>query len=169
MSDPGAGKNQADASSSLLPEGLPSFEEVTRSMQVFIIHQLLCHNHHNAKSYAKESYRLQDLAEREVEAWPSPTVPQPVCPTTVVPQPLYPSTTVVPQPVCPSTLLPQPVCPSALVPQPVYPPTVPQSVCPSSLVPQPVCPPTVPQPGPPTVSQPGGQVVLPILEGCCGN
>ena len=34
MSDPGAGKNQADASSSLLPEGLPSFEEVTRSMQV---------------------------------------------------------------------------------------------------------------------------------------
>ena len=34
MSDPGAGKNEAGASSSLLPEGLPSFEEVTRSMQV---------------------------------------------------------------------------------------------------------------------------------------
>ena len=35
MSDPGAGKKQPDATSSLLPEGLPSFEEVTRSMQVF--------------------------------------------------------------------------------------------------------------------------------------
>ena len=30
--------------------------------------------------------RMQDLAEREVEAWPSPTVPQPFCPPTV-PQP----------------------------------------------------------------------------------
>ena len=30
--------------------------------------------------------RMQDLAEREVEAWPSPTVPQPLCPPTV-PQP----------------------------------------------------------------------------------
>ena len=40
MSDPGSGKNQkSQLSSSLLPEGLPSFEEVTRSMQV--IHTFL--------------------------------------------------------------------------------------------------------------------------------
>ena len=37
MSDPGSGKNKTEKNSSLLPEGLPSFEEVTRSMQVWII------------------------------------------------------------------------------------------------------------------------------------
>ena len=37
MSDPGSGKNKTEKNSSLLPEGLPSFEEVTRSMQVLII------------------------------------------------------------------------------------------------------------------------------------
>ena len=54
MSDPGAlgaEKNQTDASSSLLPEGLPSFEEVTRSMQV--IHQSpipdICHFFYTGK------------------------------------------------------------------------------------------------------------------------
>ena len=40
--------------------------------------------------------RMQDLAEREVEAWPSPTVPQPLCPPSAVAQPLCPPT--VPQP-----------------------------------------------------------------------
>jgi len=89
MSDPGAGKNQADTSSSLLPEGLPSFEEVTRSMQ--------------------------DLAEREVEVWPSPTVPQPLCQSTLVPQPSFPSNTVVPQPVCPP-IVPQPGPPTVCQP-----------------------------------------------------
>lgn len=57
---------------------------------------------------------MQDLAEREVEAWPSPTVPQPLCPTTVVPQPVCP-TTVVSQPVSPPTV-PQPGPPAVCQP-----------------------------------------------------
>jgi len=92
MSDPGAlgaEKNQTDASSSLLPEGLPSFEEVTRSMQ--------------------------DLAEREVEAWPSPTVPQPLCPTTVLPQPLWQPT--VPQPGPPAVCQPGGQAAAGILPQ----------------------------------------------------
>ena len=47
---------------------------------------------------------MQDLAEREVEAWPSPTVPQPLCPTTVLPQPLWQPT--VPQPGPPAVCQP---------------------------------------------------------------
>ena len=60
MSDPGAlgggGKNQADAPSSCLPEGLPSFEEVTRSMQVF--HQLPCHSHNDAKILKDYAHKM---------------------------------------------------------------------------------------------------------------
>ena len=48
--------------------------------------------------------RMQDLAEREVEAWPSPTVPQPFCPPSAVAQPLCPPT--VPQPGPPTVCQP---------------------------------------------------------------
>ena len=60
MSDPGAlgggGKNQADASSSCLPEGLPSFEEVTRSMQVFLLLPFL--NHNDAKILKDYAHKM---------------------------------------------------------------------------------------------------------------
>ena len=46
----------------------------------------------------------QDLAEREVEAWPSPTVPQPLKPPTSVPQPQSPPS--VPQPGPPTVCQP---------------------------------------------------------------
>ena len=67
MSDPGAlgaEKNQTDASSSLLPEGLPSFEEVTRSMQV--IHQSPCRNQNLKRSclHTKVEMRLMDTGPR---------------------------------------------------------------------------------------------------------
>merc|ERR1719370_2010656 len=93
-----------EKNSSLLPEGLPSFEEVTRSMQ--------------------------DLAERDDDAWPSLIVSQP---------PLSQSTKM---PEISSTVAPQPPCP------PGAPPSVPQPLC---------SPPSVAQPGPPTVGQPGVQ------------
>ena len=46
----------------------------------------------------------QDLAEREVEAWPSPTVPQPLNPPTSVAQPQSPPS--VPQPGPPTVCQP---------------------------------------------------------------
>lgn len=59
MSDPGAlggavGKTQA--SSSCLPEGLPSFEEVTRSMQVVL--QLPFLNHNDAKILKDYAHKM---------------------------------------------------------------------------------------------------------------
>ena len=57
MSDPGAlGGAVGKTSSSCLPEGLPSFEEVTRSMQVVL--QLPFLNHNDAKILKDYAHKM---------------------------------------------------------------------------------------------------------------
>ena len=115
MSDPGSGKNKTEKNSSLLPEGLPSFEEITRSMQVLIIQTaclvpiMLC-----CRTWQREMMTLG-----QVPLWANRRPPnQQIC-QRVRPQ-LYPSPLahLVHRPLCLNLCAHRPLCLS-LVQQPL--------------------------------------------------
>ena len=117
MSDPGAlgaEKNQTDASSSLLPEGLPSFEEVTRSMQV--IHQSPCRNQNLKRSCLVPTYKSRD----EVDGYRTSLNGKlklgrvPLCPNRCANPLRYPHQCAHPQLWCPN-LCAHPPCPNLVL------------------------------------------------------